>query len=302
MLLAHLSDLHVRGDEPIPWGRLLGKRATGYVNLRYRRGSTHKKWAVQALARELQRLQVDHVAITGDLSNLALEDEFAAVAALLRDDLGLPPARVSIVPGNHDLYTRGSMIKRRFAHYFGPYLASDLPGVAIDHPAGPFPFVRLFEGVALLGLASATPSPPLCAYGLLGAAQRAALQRVLLDRQVRERFVVGLLHHPPFNPPSPLKTLRNGLHDARELRACFQQPALLLHGHLHHRVVQGDPASILSCGATSASLLDERPDHRAGFNLYEIDRSGLRSSRALVLTPDGAFREQPLPSSLTPAA
>ncbi|MCS6901855.1 MAG: metallophosphoesterase, partial [Myxococcales bacterium] len=108
MLLAHLSDLHLYGDEPVPLARLVSKRATGYLNLRYRRGSIHKKWAVQALARELRRLGVDHVAVTGDLSNLALEDEFAAVVRLLREDLALPPSEVSIVPGNHDLYTRGA--------------------------------------------------------------------------------------------------------------------------------------------------------------------------------------------------
>lgn len=295
MLLAHLSDLHVRGDEPVPLSRLVGKRATGYLNLRYRRGSTHKKWAVQALARELRGLGVDHVAITGDLSNLALEDEFAAVARLLREDLALPASEVSIVPGNHDLYTRGAARSRRFSHYFAPYLTSDLPA-AIDHPAGPFPFVRLRGEVALVGLASAIPSPPLCAYGRLGVAQRSALRRLLLDPAVRERFVVALIHHPPYNPPSPLKTLRNGLHDADELRSSFPGPALVLHGHLHERVVQGDAGAVLSCGATSASLLDKRPDQRAGFNLYEIDRAGLKRSRVLVLGEGGAFSEHPLPA------
>lgn len=298
MLLAHLSDLHVRGDEPIPFGRLLGKRATGYLNLRYRRGSTHKRWAVEALARELRGLGVDHVAITGDLSNLALEDEFASVVRLLRDDLGFPAEQVSIVPGNHDLYTHGSARTRRFFHYFGAHVTSDVAGVAIDHPAGPFPFVRLRGEVAIVGLASATPSPPLCAYGHLGVAQRSALRRLLLEPAVRERFVVALVHHPPFNPASPLKTLRNGLHDATELRASFPGPALVLHGHLHERVVQGDPAGVLSCGATSASLLDERLDHRAGFNLYEIDRGGLRRSRALILQEDRSFSERPLPPAV----
>lgn len=295
MLLAHLSDLHIRGDEPIPWKRLIGKRATGYINLKYRRGATHKKWAVQAIAREIRRLQIDHIAITGDLSNLALEDEFAAVAHLLQKDLTLSPDRVSIVPGNHDLYTRGAMYSRRFAHYFAPYLSTDLPSIPTDHPAGPFPFVRLRNEIALIGLATAIPSPPLCAYGHLGAEQLSALQRALHDEQVRNRFVVALLHHPPFNPTSPIKTLRNGLHDAHKLRACFPGPALLLHGHLHQRIVQGEQDGLLSCGATSASLLDDHPNHRAGFNLYEIDKTGLRRACTFVLNNEETFSEQELP-------
>jgi len=292
MLVAHLSDLHIRGDEPIDPRRLFNKRATGYLNLRFRRGATHKKWAVQALARELRALQVDHVAVTGDFSNLALEDEFAAARRLLDDDLGFSPDRVSVVPGNHDLYTSGSARHRRFAHYFAPYLTSDLPGVAVDHPAGPFPFVRLREGVAFVGLASALPSPPLCAYGRIGTPQLSALRRLLLAPELRERFVVALLHHPPFNPASPLKAFRNGLHDADELRGAFSAPTLALHGHLHRRILQGEAQRLLSCGATSASLLDEHPDHRAGFNLYEIDASGLRAVRALVLEGEDHFVER----------
>ena len=297
MLIAHLSDLHVRGDGPIAPLRLLGKRATGYANLRFRRSAAHQKWAVQTLSRELRRLGVDHVAVTGDLTNLALEDEFAAARHLLDHDLGLPAERVTVIPGNHDVYTRGSMHQRRFAHYLGPYLRGDLPQVPVDHPAGPFPFVRLRDSIALVGLATALPSPPLCAYGQLGASQLASLRRLLHGPDLRDRFVVGLLHHPPFNPPSALQTLRNGLHDAAKLRQCFDaRPALLLHGHLHRRMVHRE-GSLTACGATSASLLSEHPDHHAGFNLYEVDASGLVRSSAMVLEGSDRFLERVLPAA-----
>ena len=103
--IAHLSDLHLLSLEgAIPF-RLLNKRLTGYANIRLHRGSVHKPAAVRAAAREIRRLDVDHVVITGDVSNLALEREFELVRAFLEDDLGLPPDRVSLVPGNHDVYT-----------------------------------------------------------------------------------------------------------------------------------------------------------------------------------------------------
>lgn len=295
MIIAHLSDLHVRGDEPLSLNRLFNKRATGYVNLRFRRGSVHKTWAVQALARELRAQGVDHVAITGDISNLALEDEFAAARRVIEEDLALSSDQVSLVPGNHDVYTRGSMHKRRFAHYFAPYLTGDVPDAAIDHPAGPFPFVRLRGDVALVGLSSAVPSPPMFSYGRLGEEQRDALRRLLVSPPLRHRYVVALLHHPPYNPPSPLKALRNGLHDAVALRACFPAPALLLHGHLHERMLRGEPGALQSCGATSASLLDEHPARGAGFNLYEVDHAGLRHARAVVLEGTDRFVERSLP-------
>ena len=148
-----------------------------------------------------------------------------------------------------------------------------------------------------MGLATAVPSPPLCAYGQLGQPQLAALRRLLHGPDLRDRFVVGLLHHPPFNPPSRSKALRNGLHDAAELRAAFDaRPTLLLHGHLHRRMVRHE-GTLTSCGATSASLLSEHHDHHAGFNLYEVDRTGLVRSSAMVLDGTEHFRERVLPAA-----
>ena len=79
MRIAHLSDLHLLSlDGAVPF-RLLNKRLTGYLNLRFHRKSVHKPFAVHAAAREVVRLGIDHVVITGDLSNLALEGEFELV-------------------------------------------------------------------------------------------------------------------------------------------------------------------------------------------------------------------------------
>src|SRR5262249_11580287 len=146
---------------------------------RMKRGITHKPFAVRAAARAIRALEVDHVVITGDLSNLALEVEFELARAFLTDDLGLGPERVSIVPGNHDVYTRGALRTRRFTRFFAPYLQSDLPELAGDIELGPFPFVRLRGPLAIIGLSTAVPRVPLVASGELGRAQLAALSRAL---------------------------------------------------------------------------------------------------------------------------
>lgn len=277
--IAHLSDLHLMGG-PIPAHRLLNKRFTGWVNLKYRRHAVHRPAHVRALAAEIRRLDVDHVVFTGDLSNLALEDEFDAVKRLLDEDLRFPADRVSIVPGNHDLYTSGSARKKRFASYFGQYATSDLPDVATDHPAGAFPFVRLRGPAAIIGLASAVPRPPMIAAGEIGRAQLAALSKVLAHPEVRTRFPVVLLHHPPNNPASKKRAFTNGLWDAEGLQKELAQmdKALVLHGHLHERVqraLSDDAPGVRVVGATSASL-DDGGDHKhAGFQVYEVDERGL---------------------------
>ncbi len=279
MKIAHLSDLHVLSLEGVsPW-RFFNKRLTGYANLRLKRKHVHRPAYVRAIAQEIRRTNVDHVVITGDVTNLALESEFELAKRLLEDDLGLDPRDVSIVPGNHDLYTRGAMTKKRFSSYFADYLKSDLPELAVDVGGGRFPFVKLRGPAAIIGLSSAVPRPPFVAAGKLGKKQIAALGDVLRHPEVKKRTPVVLLHHPAHNPLSRVKTLLEGLHDAALLWTGVRDltRGLVLHGHLHTRVQRALPTSLgrlHAVGATSASLHHEAAAKMAGFNLYEIGDAG----------------------------
>src|SRR5580700_1395118 len=100
MRIAHFSDLHILSLEGVSPHRFLNKRMTGYANLRLKRGHIHHPRFVRAIAREIRKSGAEHVVITGDLTNLALDEEFAAVHELLEEELGLHPRDVSIIPGN----------------------------------------------------------------------------------------------------------------------------------------------------------------------------------------------------------
>lgn len=279
MRIAHFSDLHVLALEGVPSHRFFNKRFTGWVNLRVKRAHKHRPAHVRAVAREITRAKVDHVVITGDLTNLALEQEFVAVRELLEQDLGLDPNQISAVPGNHDLYTRGAQRDQRFTKYFHDYVASDLPELCADIPLGRFPFVKLRGPVAIIGLSSAVPRPPLMASGELGKLQLEAFSRILEHAEVQKRTPVILLHHPIHNPPTKMKTFVEGLWDADALiaKVAGLHRGLVLHGHLHVRRQRalGTPVGeLLSVGATSASLQHDHEHKMAGFNLYEFDDSG----------------------------
>lgn len=279
MRVAHFSDLHVLALEGVSRTRFLNKRFTGWVNLRLEREHKHRPGHVRAVAREIAQAKVDHVVITGDLTNLALEQEFEAVSRLIEEDLGLDASHVTVVPGNHDLYTRGAMRARRFTRFFAPYLKSDLPELAADISLGRFPIVKLRGPLAIIGMSSAVPRLPLVASGELGPKQLDALARILAHDEVKRRTPVIALHHPIHNPPSRLKTWARGLIDATDLEAAIARVSsgLLLHGHLHgrmQRVLPTKAGSVLSVGATSASLHHADEHRMAGFNLYEFDGSG----------------------------
>jgi 3',5'-cyclic AMP phosphodiesterase CpdA len=291
MKIAHLSDLHLLALDGVSATRFMNKRAIGWLNIRLKRGSVHRISYARAILRQIGLLGVEHVVITGDLTNLALESEFALARDVLERGLGLDPSRVTIVPGNHDVYTRGSARSRRFERSFAPWLESDLPELATEVPGGRFPIVKLRGPVAIIGLSSAVARPPMVAAGELGRGQLASLARVLAHPEVVRRGLVLALHHPPlYRGESPLKTYFEGLRDAPELLAQIRMLSrgLLLHGHLHRRVQRAVPSagSVVQVGATSASLHHDALDRMAGFNVYEIDEVGaLTHACAHVYSP-----------------
>jgi 3',5'-cyclic AMP phosphodiesterase CpdA len=89
--------------------RALSKRITGYINWKRNRARTWPAMHAGAARRGDAEEGADHVAVTGDLTNLALDAEIANAAAWL-ESLG-DPADVSAVPGNHDAYVPGALAR-----------------------------------------------------------------------------------------------------------------------------------------------------------------------------------------------
>jgi 3',5'-cyclic AMP phosphodiesterase CpdA len=261
--LAHLSDPHL---PPLPAARLrdlAGKRALGYLNWTRNRHKYHRREVLDALVADMQAQRPDHIAVTGDLVNLALDAEFAPARAWL-ESVG-PPKQVTVVPGNHDAYVRAT--QHRFAGVFGDYLRGD---AGTDGEL--FPFLRRRGPLALIGVSSAVPTPPLMATGTLGPAQLAALDRQL--SQLSAAFRVLLVHHP-LHSKSRMKRLT----DSGGLRAVLKARGadLVLHGHDHiHSTmwVDGSGKQIPAIGVPSASALAHKHYPAAAYNLFTVERDG----------------------------
>jgi 3',5'-cyclic AMP phosphodiesterase CpdA len=267
--LAHLSDPHLA---PLPAPRLrelIGKRATGYLHWRRNRSKIHRREVLDALVKDLQAPRPDHIAVTGDLINIALEAEFAPALAWLAT-VGTPD-RVTVVPGNHDAYARAT--RNRFTEAWGDYLRGD---GALTAGAVTFPFVRRRGPLALIGVSSAVPTPPLMATGWLGRAQRDALDGILSKLSAEQAFRVLLIHHP-------LRTEKGSRHkrltDSGELLALLKRHGveLILHGHDHiHSTMwfDGPRGRIPAIGVPSASAIAHGHYPAAAYNLFSIERDG----------------------------
>jgi 3',5'-cyclic AMP phosphodiesterase CpdA len=300
--IAHISDLHLLDlTGAVPF-RLFNKRLSGYVNLRAKRKAIHRKPLAEVTARAIRESDADHVAITGDVSNLALEREFAMVRRFIEHDLGMPPDRVSLVPGNHDAYTRGAFSSQRFRQFFAPYLESDLPGMSAGRG---FPYVRLRGPCAIIGLSTAVPRLPLVASGRLGRAQLSALEKILEHPEVAKRTPVLLQHHPIHDPPTRAKKLFEGLADAGAERRILDRlvRGVVLHGHLHRRArlpLETSAGRIDAFCATSASLYSDTENRMAGFNTYDFDDRGeLVDVRAHRVAEGGETSESAVPMQET---
>jgi 3',5'-cyclic AMP phosphodiesterase CpdA len=301
MKIAHISDLHVLALDEVPLRRFLNKRLSGWVNLKLRRAGAHRLGHVSAIVAELARRQIDHVVVTGDLTNLALESEFELARDFIGDKLGFDPSRVTIVPGNHDLYTRGARDSRRFERYFAAWLKSDLPELAVDVAGLRFPVVKLRGQAAIVGLTSAVPRPPFVAAGEVGGVQMHALARILEHPDVARRTLVLALHHPVLDAWSGVKRYVEGLRDAPELLRLLRPvgKGLILHGHLHRRIQRAiGLGGMKQVGTTSASLHHEDRDRMAGFNVYELGNDGSTSVEAHVYRPStNSFDVESVPGS-----
>lgn len=279
--LAHLSDLHLGPLAPLGLRHLNTKRLLGYLNWHRNRKHAHAGETLESIVRDLLAAEPDHIAVSGDLVNIGLPAEYQAALAWL-EALG-PPERISVVPGNHDIYVR---LRRdpgvqRWAGYMrsnpagAPLMAAaDVEPRSAGGDGSPvFPFVRRFGAVAIVGLNTAVPTRPFIAAGRLGPAQIERAGR-LLAHLGREKLVrIVMLHHPPL-PGQASRT--HGLTDAAELASVLEKAGaeLVIHGHKHRNMLAWrlhplGPVPVV--GVPSASMIRPR-EHEAlaRYNLYRI--------------------------------
>jgi 3',5'-cyclic AMP phosphodiesterase CpdA len=227
--LAHISDVHL---SPLPDVRkrdLVSKRIIGFTNWQLNRKKTHGGTTLAALTDDMTAARPDHIAVTGDLVNLALGPEFT-VARHWLESIG-EPFDVSVVPGNHDAYVPGAL--GRACQAWAEYLTGD-DGVPQGRAGadGLFPYFRQRGPLAIIGVSSAVATAPFLATGRFRSDQAERLRALLRRGKDLGLFRVVLIHHPPFrfdnDPARRLYGVRLFQKTIREAGA-----ELVLHGHTH---------------------------------------------------------------------
>ena len=266
--LAHISDIHLGPLPALTLLELASKRITGFVNWHRNRRRHLFANTLEILMEDIERRDPDHLAITGDLVNLASSLEIGTIARWL-EDAG-KPENISIVPGNHDAYVRGAYDKATKAWY--PYMRGDHGPDEWDEDDHVFPYLRVRGKVALIGCSTAVATPPFAASGYFG--HRQARETVNMLRAAGEAglFRVVMIHHPPIRGATSMHKRMIGI---RRFGATISSGGaeLVLHGHTHLNTVhwlRGQTKQVPVVGIASASQGPGGHKPPAAYNMFSI--------------------------------
>ncbi|MGQ0619030.1 MAG: metallophosphoesterase family protein [Panacagrimonas sp.] len=279
LTLAHVSDLHLPFEPLLSAMQRFSKRQLSAWSW-MRRRALHRSEILDALAADLRAQDLDHIVVTGDITNFSLPGEFRQAASWLQ---ALAPAdRISLVPGNHD-----ALVAVADAEGLGRWAAWTRTA-----DTG-WPYVHHRADVALIGLNSALPTAPLLARGRLGAGQLSRLEQILRAESEAGRTRVLLLHHPV---AEGAVNWRKALADRVELRAVLRRAGaeLVLHGHARDArldALAGPRGPIPCLCVPSSSALPNPRDEGARWHRLTLSRIG-GVPRAEVVVRRWSVKEQ----------
>jgi 3',5'-cyclic AMP phosphodiesterase CpdA len=272
--LAQLTDLHLLEDNYAD--RPFGPRARlSYLSFGRSLDPGERRKRVASCLAEVKRSSVDHLLITGDLTEDGHLAQFEVLAELLAESRILPE-RITLVPGNHDEYTEGGAWDEAMR---GP-LRAYAPTSTIGAPLR-------FRDMTIVPVSTAFHQSALRSAGAIAKDELERLAQLTSDPSLAGRPLVFAQHHPPGRHFLPVLQWIDGFLDHRPLSALFDVcPHLfVVHGHTHHQVNKsvrrGEEPRVFSAKAVV--------DGDAPLRLYEASPGGLSPVEVDLIDGLGAF-------------
>jgi len=264
--LVHISDIHLGPLPEVKLHQLASKRITGYLNWKLNRKGILAGDYLGGLVGDIKNRPADHIAVTGDLINLSLPDEYAAAQNFLK--LLGKPENVTANCGNHDAYVPGAL--QRAIDAWTPYLSGD--DQIISRPSD-YPTLRKRGNIAIIACNSAEATLPFFATGYFRQAQANRLAQILEETKGMYRIV--MIHHPPVEDASPKYKRLIGQERFREVVKA-KGAELVLHGHTHlatRNEIDGPEGSVpvICVPAAGNAPGGHRPAGR--YNLFSISET-----------------------------
>lgn len=266
--LAHISDVHLGPLPNLTIRELASKRITGYVNWHRNRRKHLFPNALEMVLDALRAENPDHLAITGDLVNLASKLEVKLVSEWLKE--AGAPLDTSVVPGNHDAYVPGA--HERVVQAWYDYMRGDDDPLIFQDDHKLFPYIRRRGPIALIGCSTSIATPPFSAQGYFSGRQARETAGLLKAAGEEGLFRVVMIHHPPIRGAAPQHKRMIGI---RRFAAAIRTGGaeLVLHGHTHLNTLYwlaDREKKVPVVGIASASQGPGAKKPAAGYNLFSI--------------------------------
>ncbi len=259
--IAQLTDLHLLEDK-FEDQRSLGERARlSYLSFGRRLDPSERRRRLQKALSDVKAAGVDHLVMTGDLTEDGDAKQFEVLAELLAES-HICPDRVTIVPGNHDAYGDGSAFADAMAGPLRPYARAS--GICRPIPLRDATVVPVSTAFAQSCFRSA---------GGVSDADQEKLARIAADPTFAGKPLVFVKHHQPGQYLVPVWQWIDGMVEHRVFSKLFERcPHLyIVHGHTHRAmdkpVERRGPARVFS--ATAVVDSDEP------LRLYQASPNGL---------------------------
>lgn len=241
MKLAHISDIHLD-------------------SLRYPKCL----YEIDQLVKRIFDHDYDHLVLTGDIVDVANFNDLYALRDIFDKNNVLHWERISIVPGNHDIFgkyefsgnglsatatraasSRGLGFTKKLHEFCDIFRKTITEDAEIPNY---FPFVKILNKnsveVAIISFSSVLEwsfrRNPVGSRGYIHAEQRHALLQTEVQNMLRNKFSVALLHHAfriiePKNAADAMYLWTMELAEKESFLATLQQLGvkIALHGHYH---------------------------------------------------------------------
>jgi Icc protein len=288
MRIAHLSDLH--------------------LNPEYFPDRTE---AFYQILEKCKALEVDHIVITGDITNQAKAKEFEHARSILKEFDLLDPVKLTMTIGNHDIYggpyhaedvlsfpgfCKGTDYDAKVKEFYSTFRES-FDDCKYISGASIFPFVKIIGDVAFVGINSVAQwsslQNPIGSNGDIGKHQYQQLKKIFASDILKGKTILVLIHHH-FNKIEKRKsagklerlwhTIEMSTMKLWKKKKLFQlfnnnKVCKVLHGHLHnHTEYKRKNINFLNAGGTM--FVNSNGDH--SFHLLDIHRKSINHTNISV--------------------
>ncbi len=263
--IAHLSDAHVLDHRPAS-RRSRYELGLRFVSLGRPLDASERARKLASAFAAAQRAGADHFVVSGDLTETGTPEQFEAFAEILSDSK-IEPARITLVPGNHDAYTSASAWGNALSGPLAPYAptSAGAPGLVVDR-----------GGLCFLPVDVACHQPVTRSAGELSERAAEFLERRFADPLLARGAVVLVQHHPPYRRFGAWQWI-DGLRGWANLMSLLERfpHVQLLHGHLHRAV-----SRMVSVGRDrifgAPAVVDDEQAPRV--RMYELQDGALAST------------------------